>query len=287
MKSALETLGVPKRLVQYERSAHPNDFSGILALAEATFKKAAARYHPDLNPDSEANDLYIELTRAMERLRNPDGMEAAILLYLGEEERQQGIRRQDAHRERVHEKKSLEATRGLLKNINQFTVFGITRPTSFLLQFGASRAILDVTTHTMAVLYLTSLDLEVLPEQTEKAEYVKGVWREQYFDGRKEAWLQHKAVLNSRVTVIGFIPSRALRHQTDENFRIVSDRSELGEGFSGLHMTPAWTAESEAWFVPHLEPVFKKGSEVVVRNRNGFLSSIGSVQAQAPFSKKQ
>jgi len=282
MESSLEVLGVPRHIVEFERAK--GSLKNLLVIAEGAYKLYAPKYHPDRNPDPGAAAIFIGLNYAIEDLRDPDGMELAIDSLVGEDDRQSLKRQVEREMERNRERKSARAILGLLHNIDQFSVLGISGSTSFLLQFGASRTILDVGTHDSATLYLTTQELDVLPEQTEKTKFAEGRWQEMYLSNDTELWLSHRPENATQVHVVGFIPARSLRYRSNDTFNLVTeDYSELGGAITGLRTTPAWTKPSEAWFLQFLEKQPHKDSEVVVMNHRGDLALIGSIQAQESF----
>jgi len=286
MESSLELLGVPRDIVEFERST--GSLKKLLAIAEGAYKLLAPKYHPDVNHQPGAKEIFFRLNDAIEDLRDPDGLELAVERLVGEADKHANRRRIEQSIERKREKQSLRAMFDLLVNVGQFSVLDVTGPTSFLLQFGASRTILDVSANDQATLYLTSQDLEVLPEQTERAEFIGGHWREMYLTNEVKHWLNHVPTKSSPVTVVGFVPAQALRYQTEETIQVIhQERVELGEGVTEPRMVPVWTEPSEAWYVRFIKPKPTQSSEVVVRNHRGLLSIVGSIQAQAFFYEKQ
>ena len=282
MASSLQVLGIPPDIVELKRSTGALD--ELLALAETNFRNFARYLHPDKDPSPGAAGIYLNLSHAIEDLRDPDGMELAIESLVGEDDRQSLIRRVEQEIERNRIRKNLRAVLGLLPNIDQFGVLDIPGPTSFLLQFGASRTILDVNVHDRAVLHLTFQELDVLPEQTEKARFAEGRWQEMYLSNETELWLSHRPEKATPVNVIGFVPARSLRYRTDDTFNLVTDEySELGGTLAGMRMTPVWSKPSEAWFLQFVEDKPHKDSEVVVMDGRGNLALIGTIQASEAF----
>jgi hypothetical protein len=282
MESSLQVLGISKEIVEFKRST--NSLDDLLAMAEGNFRNMSKFLHPDRNRFPGAEDHFIRLSDAIEDLRDPDGLELAIERLVGEADKQANLRRIKQSFERDIEKRNLDAVLGLLVNIGQFNVLGITGPTSFLLQLGMSRTILDVSINHESTLYLTSQDEDVLPEKTEKVRFANGRWQEMYLANETRRWLSHKPEASTRVIVVGFIPTKALYHRSDATYEVVSeDRAELSDKLSESRVIPVWSEPSEAWFLQHIEAKPKKHSEVVVRNHRGRLAIIGSIQAKAIF----
>lgn len=286
MESSLKILAIPSEIVEFERTT--NALDDLLAMVEGNFRNLSKYLHPDRNPHPGAKELYFRLVDAIEDLRDPDGLALAIERLVSEDDKRANVYRINDAQVRLREQKSLQAVLRLLENVGQFNILGVPGPTSFLLQFGASRTILDVDSKDEATLYMTSQDLEVLPEQTDKAEFVEGRWQEMYLANEVELWLSHIPRNPTQVRVVGFVPPKAQHYRTEEAIQVIpEERAELGEGVTELHMSPVWTEPSEAWFLPFLEPKSKKYSEVVVRDRRGLLAIIGSIQAEAFFYEKQ
>ncbi len=284
MQSSLEVLGVPAELVERERSAGSSD--NILKLAEGYYRAIARLYHPDVNP--EAAEMLQPFTDAIQDLRHRDGLALAIERQTKQSDRARFQRNVQAELERRRERDSLSALLSLLENIDQFQVLGIKVPTSFILQFESSRTILDVVTHDRAFLSLAAGEIDMLPEQSEAPSYRNGRWSEMFLNmSLKLTRYIHNPQMMGRVDVVGFLPSGALRHEgLQDDVVVEGEFSELGEGFSGITQAPAWTAPSEAWYLPKLTPRLSQGSEVVVRNRHsGHLARIGSIQSSAPLAQ--
>jgi hypothetical protein len=172
---------------------------------------------------------------------------------------------------------------GLLGNINQFKVMNVNRQTSFMLQFGTGRTILNVVSHERTMLSLVSSDAsEVLSEQSEKPKYIKGAWSERYLDENgEEARYTHASNFVGRVTVVGFVPAKEFRSRDSEGDVIHHDISELGEGLAPMRTAPSWSAPETAWYLPKLVPERTEHAHVVVRRSSGYLALVGTVQAQA------
>ena len=171
-----------------------------------------------------------------------------------------------------------------LKDVDQFDILNINGATSFLLQFGTVRTVLDVDAKREAVLYLTTQELELVPIRTEKAEFAEGHWHEMYLSNGVELWLSHLPSAPISIAVVGFIPAKTLRYSTRDILEVhFENRTELGEGIVEPHLTPVWFEPSEAWFAPRLEAKQRKHSEVVVQNSRGQLAIIGTIRAQAFF----
>ena len=286
LRSSLQVLGIPKDLVEFERNT--NSLDDLMVMARGNFNNMARFLHPDRNPHPGASELYMQLSDAFDDIKDPDGLALAIERLVGENEKRTNRHRINDAEVRAREQKSLQAVLRLLENVGQFNILGIAGPTSFLLQFGASRTILDVDSKDEATLFMTSQDLEVLPEQTDKAEFAEGHWKEMYLADEVELWLSHIPKNPAQVRVVGFVPPEAQHYSTEDAVQVIpQQRAELGEGVTELRMTPVWTEPSEAWFLPFLKPKPKKHSEVVVRDRRGLLAIIGSIQAQAFFYEKQ
>lgn len=282
LRSSLQVLGMPRDIVEFERST--NALDDLMVMARGNFNSMARFLHPDRNPHPGASELYMQLSDAFDDIKDPDGLALAIERLVGENEKQTNRYRMDDAELRIREQKSLRAVLSLLGNVGQFTILDISTPTSFLLQFGASRTVLDVSSKDEATLYLTSQDLEVLPDQTDMAKFINGHWQELYLVNEAEHWLNHIPKSPSLVTVVGFVPAHAMHYRTEETIQVIpEERAELGEGVTELRMTPVWSEPSEAWFLPHLEAKPSKFSEVVARDRRGLLALIGSIQAQNSF----
>jgi len=279
MANPLEVLGISKEVVEYEKST--NSLDNLLKLVERNFSTLARLYHPDVSPATA--DMYVRFTSAVQELRVPAGLRHAVQWYVGEDNRAIRLRHKEAARERQFDRESLLAGFGLLRNINQFKVMGVNKPTSFMLQFGPARTVLDVKTHDTTFLGLSAQEAsEVLPEQSEAPEYTKGVWVERYLDhDGEEAQFVHKFSTIGRVNVVGFVPAREFRSRDSEGDVIHHDDSELGEGPAQLRVAPSWSAPETAWYLPKLVPEHTEHAHVVVRQRNGHLALVGTVQAQA------
>lgn len=282
MESSLQVLGIPRDIVEFKRST--NDLDDLVGMAEGNFRSMSRFLHPDVNKSPGANELFVRLSDAINDIRDADGLMLAIERLVSETDKRTNRHRVDAEKERRREKKGFAAVLDLLVNVDQFNVLGINGPASFLLQLGASRTILDVSANDSARLFLTTQEIEVLPEQTEEAKFAGGRWQEMYLADQTELWLSHQPEAPTQVVVVGFVPAEALHYRMEDTFEVISDeRVELGEGIADPIVIPVWTKPSEAWFLQYMEATPKKHSEVVARNQNGLLAIIGSIQAQAFF----
>ena len=286
MESSLQVLGIPRDVVEFMRST--NALDDLVAMAEGNFRNMSRFLHPDINKDPGANAFYVRLSDAINDIRDVDGLMLAIERLVSETDKRTNRHRVDAEKERQREKRGFAAVLNLLENVDQFNVLGISGPASFLLQLGASRTILDVSTNDSARLFLTTQEIEVLPEQTEEAKFAEGRWQEMYLADETELWLSHQPEAPTQVVVVGFVPAEALHYRMEDTFEVISEeRVELGEGIADPVVIPVWTEPTQAWFLQYLEATPKKHSEVVARNHHGLLAIIGSIQAQAFFYEEQ
>jgi hypothetical protein len=177
--------------------------------------------------------------------------------------------------QRSAEQKNLSRVLNLLENVGQYNILEIAGPTSFLLQLGTSRIILDVSEYNQAILSLTTQEMQVLTEHVELAEFIEGHWKEMFFIGSVKHWLDHAPYASVRVVVIGFVPASAMMHSGGLAQRGASRVAE-----------PAWLEPVDAWFLPYLEADSSRRSELVVRNPRGQLAIVGTIQAQASFYSK-
>jgi hypothetical protein len=280
LRSNLEVLGIPKEMVENLRAAGSLDT--LLAIAESNFKTYSRHYHPDRNSDAGAASLYTDLVDAIADLRSPDGMQFAVSIMVGEDDRQHGIRRASNDRQLAQQSNAMQAMLSLLQHIDQFEVLGITEPTTCLLQLGASRTILEVKRHNSAKLYLTTQEDDVLPEQTESAMYVNGQWSETYMhDEGTLSKLTHEPSSPQQVTVVGFVPAGAASKHAGQHFRDTSDFGQLNVTVTSVTVQPVWSTPEQAWYLECIEPQGKYFSNVVVRNRAGKLALAGVIQAKA------
>ena len=279
MENALEVLGISKQVVEYEKST--NSLDNLSKLIEKQFALLSRQYHPDVNPATA--DLYLRITEAVQELRSSPGLRFAVRWYVSEEDRASRLRSLDAARERKFDRDSMLAGFGLLGNINQFKVMNVDRRTSFMLQFGPGRAILNVLSHERTMLSLVSSDAsEVLSVQPEKPEYISGAWFERYLDENgEEARYMHASNFVGPVTVVGFVPAKEFRARDSEGDVVHHDVSELGEGLAPMRIAPSWSAPETAWYLPKVVPGFSENASVVVRRSSGHLALVGTVQAQA------
>jgi len=280
VQSPFEILGIPKDVVQEMKST--GSLADLLKLAKKHFADYARYFHPDRNLATAG--LYGRMANAMQELETPGGLSLAVRWYVGEVDLAERLRRREGDQAAATERESLAAVLGLLGNVSQLRVMGVTQPTSIMLQFGASRTILDVMAHDRTYLSLSATELaDELPEQSERPEYVHGKWRELFVNPQGElVHYVHHPERMGKVDIVGFVPAAAFNHRTDEDISIHSEGAELGEGFSNVRMTPTWTSPETAWYLPRLMDKFTPGANVVVRHsHNGNLALAGTVQAQA------
>jgi hypothetical protein len=280
LRSNLEVLGIPKEMVENLRAAGSLDT--LLAIAESNFKTYSRHYHPDRNSDPGAASLYTDLVDAIEDLRSPDGMQLAVSHMVGEDDRQRGIRRVSSDRQLAQQSNAMHAMFSLLQHIDQFEVLGISEPTTYLLQLGASRTMLEVKHHNDSNLHLTIQEYDVLPEKVESAMYSNGQWSEVYLHGEFE--LLNLTLVpgpSQQVTVVGFVPAEAPSGHAEQHFQETSDFGQLDFPPISVTTHPVWSTPEQAWYLEYIEPQGKYFSNVVVRNRAGKLALAGVIQAKA------
>jgi hypothetical protein len=298
LRSSLEVLGVPKNVVAFESASTSSESDARLkAVAEGVSKVYSRHYHPDRNSEPGAASLYGELADAIADVRTENGMKLAIGRMVGEADRQLGISRVENEQREIEQADSLTAMLGLLQNIDQFGVLGIEQPTTYLLQLGSSRTILDVDSTRQATLSLTTQEDDVLPYQPETTSYGNGEWHETYLaDESRFLQLEHLRIASQAVTVIGFVPASATRRQRS---RVESGLSgsyghtlDEAEGYAqldrrqtGVRIEPVWSRPQQAWYLSRIVPKGALFSEVVVRRRSGELALAGSIQASAAFAE--
>jgi len=281
-----EVIGIPKEIVQKHKT--DGTLEDLLKHAERVFAAHSRFLHPDVNTDPVMGALYVRMVNAIEELRSSAGMDLALRWFVGENDRATQRRHKESQQEAATQRESLVAVLGLLRNISQFRVMGVTQPTSVMLQFGASRTILDIVSHERTFLSLSATESsDELPEQSEKPEYVNGHWSEQY--------LNHEGVLKhyehqperfGKVDIVGFVPASAKKYHDNDDVLIYTNHSELGEGLSGLRMTPSWTSPETAWFLRSMVEKFTKHADVVVRHsHSGHLALVGTIQASATIQR--
>lgn len=271
MANPLTTLGLSPALVSHEAGA--GRLSRIMKIAKGQYKLLSRYYHPD-HADGDAQ-IMSSLTEAINELDDLDTLEYYVDELLGEvdterDERQRILREREVQRQRAY-----QSTVQLLQYSNQFEVFGITAPTSFLIDFMDMRAIVDVLAPDKTMFSLAgSNNSEEIPGLY--ARFEAGVWSESLTDKDLPDRRVHYTHVRSlgEIRVIGGV-APALSNGLESG--PILNSGGLLEGI--VPQGVSWSEVTQSWFMPHLGP-YHNGDHVVMM-KNGLVAITGFVLASA------
>lgn len=253
----LIALGVPRHvLVLAVKDKNPKL---ALDIAEANYKTLAKKFHPDL-PGGDA-DYMSALGDAMEEIRDLDALDYYLSELVGrsdvsEAKIQQKVRKSAALIEK-RDTFSLRAIAELFEYVDQFTLLGLRKATSFI-TFGQEVTMtVDVREEETAEIvgYLnTDMDASVNEFRLTASGWQ---FKNASFEAKKSWQVLGDANVKLSAKVVGYV----IR---DRNEEVELDNEVQAIGAGARIKDLAWTKASDSWFLPYISfgglPVTEKES---------------------------
>jgi hypothetical protein len=256
-ENPLITLGVPRHvLVVAVKDKNPKL---ALDIAEANYKTLAKKFHPDL-PGGDA-DYMSSLGDAMEEIRDLDALDYYLSELVGRHDVadakvQEKVRKSAAQIEK-RDTFSLRALADLFEYVDQFTMLGLRKPTTFFTYGQTVTMTVDVSDENKAE--IVGYQNEAMDMSVSEFRYTSGKWQFKNEDiDAKKMWheLGDPSVKLSAKVVGYVIRDRNVEVELD------SDVQALGAGEKIKDLQ--WTKASDCWFLPFISfgglPVSEKDS---------------------------
>ena len=253
----LIALGVPRHvLILAVKDKNPKL---ALDIAEANYKTLAKKFHPDL-PGGDA--VYMsQLGDAMEEIRDLDALDYYLSELVGrgdvaEAKVQQKVRKSAALIEK-RDTFSLRALTELFEYVDQFTMLGLRKPTTFIAYGQEVTMTLDVSdSDSSEILCYTENDMDL---SVKEFKFAAGKW--QYKHAELDTKMKWQDLGDPDLRIYAKAIGYVIRDR-DQEVELDTEVQALGGGAKVKDLT--WTKASDSWFMPFISfgglPVTEKES---------------------------